>query len=223
MIKGQGPKGESQRDLQTVCQRLGFHINPARARCATDKGKVEAKVKLVKRKLLRKGVNIQSLEELQRASDEILTTEMMRLVCPATGKSVYESMIEERTSLRPCPSHFPEPFDVVVQRKVGIDCLVHFEGRSYSVPFQYVGNFVQVRGCVGEVQIYKNGKLIATHSRKTKKLLIIDQSHYEGKPTEKVTSPQMLGKVTKTLLGCFDVPVEKRAIRVYEKLCEVTK
>ncbi|MCD6133727.1 MAG: IS21 family transposase [Deltaproteobacteria bacterium] len=223
VIKGQGPKGKLNEIYKQYARDLGFHINPARARCATDKGKVEAKVKLVKRKLLRKGVNIQSLEELQRASDEILTTEMMRLVCPATGKSVYESMIEERTSLRPCPSHFPEPFDVVVQRKVGIDCLVHFEGRSYSVPFQYVGDFVQVRGCVGEVQIYKNGKLIATHSRKTKKLLIIDQSHYEGKPTEKVTSPQMLGKVTKTLLGCFDVPVEKRAIRVYEKLCEVTK
>jgi hypothetical protein len=39
-----------------------------------------------------------------------------------------------------------EPFDLVVRRPVGIDCLVSFEGRQYSVPFRFVGQEVEVRG-----------------------------------------------------------------------------
>ena len=141
----------------------------------------------------------------------------MRLTCPSTGKSVYETLIEERKSLRPLPSEMPEPFDIIVTRKVHNDCLVNFEGRSY----QYVGSFVQVRGCAGKVKIFKDQKLIATHPRHTERLLVIDQSHYEGKSTKDVASPEKLGRVTRALLECFDIPVEKRAVKVYEKLVEV--
>jgi len=73
-----------------------------------------------------------------------------------------------------------------------------------------------------KVQILKDGKLIAVDPRHTKKLLVIDQDHYEGKPTKRVAPPERLGKTVKTLLDCFDVPVEKRAIKVYERLLEVT-
>jgi len=221
VIKGQGPTGKLNEIYKNYARGLKFHINPARARTATDKGKVEAKVKLVKRKLSFRNMELESLEELQAFSNEVLVKEMKRLRCPATGTSVFDAMIKEREALRPCPLSLPEPFDVVVSRKVGIDCLISFEGHSYSCPFQYVGDYVHVRGCVGTVQIFKDGRLIATHPRGTKKLLLIDQSHYEGKSTERVASPQRLGKTVKTLLDCFDIPVEKRAIKVYEKLLEV--
>lgn len=115
-------------------------------------------MKLVKRHLSPRGREFRSLEELQEASDEILLKEMRRLRSPATGKSVYDSMIEEGKALRPLPSNLPEPFDVIVHRKVGIDCLIHFEGRSYSCPFPYVGDYVQVRGCVGKVQIFAGNR-----------------------------------------------------------------
>ena len=46
MIKGQGPKGKVNEIYKQYARDLGFHINSVRARCATDKGKVEAKVKL---------------------------------------------------------------------------------------------------------------------------------------------------------------------------------
>lgn len=108
-----------------------------------------------------------------------------------------------------------------MHRKVGIDCLIHFEGRSYSCPFPYVGDYVQVRGCVGKVQIFAGNRLIATHPRGTEKLLLIDPSHYEGKSIEGIASPEPLGRVTKVLLDCFDIPVEKRAIRACERASEV--
>jgi len=223
VIQGQGSTGKINEIYQNYARDIGFHINPARARTATDKGKVEAKVKLVKRKLSFLGIQVQNLEEFQAFSDEVMNKEMKRLKCPATGTSVYEAMIKEREALRPCPLSLPEPFDVVVSRKVGIDCLVNFEAHSYSCPFQYAGDYVQVRGCVGKVQIFADGKLIATHPRGTKELLVIDQAHYEGEPTKRVANPERLGKVTKTLLDCFDLPVEKRAIKAYERVCEVMR
>ena len=47
----------------------------------------------------------------------------------------------------------PEPFDIAVTRRVGADCTVAFEGRTYSVPFALVGQRVEVRGCARHVQI----------------------------------------------------------------------
>lgn len=223
VIRGQGSTGKLNEIYKNYARDMGFHINPCRARRATDKGKVEAKVKLVKRKLSARGREFRNLEEFQKFSDDLLVKEMKRLRSPVTGKSVYESMIEEVKALRPCPDNLPEAFDVIVSRKVGIDCLVQFEDHSYSVPFPYTGSYVQVRGCVGKVQIFFNSRLIATHPRGTKKLLLIDPSHYEGRSTEKVSAPEPLGKVGKALLDCWDIPVEKRAIRAYERLLRVIK
>ncbi|RLF43741.1 MAG: hypothetical protein DRN17_05765, partial [Thermoplasmata archaeon] len=95
-IRGGGQSGKLNQIYQNYARDLGFHINPARARSATDKGKVEAKVKLVKRKLAFQGIEVQNLEELQAFSDETLIREMKRLLCPATGKSVHETLMEEK-------------------------------------------------------------------------------------------------------------------------------
>lgn len=51
------------------------------------------------------------------------------------------------------PLHHPlvEPFDIVVRRPVGLDCLVSFEGRRYSVPFHFVRQEGEVRGLENRV------------------------------------------------------------------------
>ena len=74
-------------------------------------------------------------------------------ICPATGLSVAASWEAEKPFLRPLPALLPEPFDLVKTAPVHKDCTVHFEGRSYVVPFTYVGRTVEVRGCSGRVQI----------------------------------------------------------------------
>ena len=221
VVKGQGSGGTLNKIYQGYARDIGFHINPARVRTATDKGKVEAKVKLVRKRLTFQGIELRNIEELQAFSDEVLTKEMKRLISPATGKSIYETLSYEREALRPCPKKMPEPFDITVVRKVNPNCLIRFENHFYSCPFQYTGDYVEIRGYVGKVNIFKNGECIAVHPRRTERLLVIDQSHYEGKATDKLATPTPLGKVTSLLLDCFDIPVEKRAIRVYEKVAEV--
>jgi len=64
---------------------------------------------------------------------------------------------------------------------------------------------------------------MAVHPRGTKELLVIDQAHYEGEATERVTRPTPLGKITSLLLNCFDIPVERRAIQAYERVAEVIR
>jgi len=62
----------------------------------------------------------------------------------------------------------PEPFDVAVNRPVGRDCLVCFEGRSYTVPFGFAGQVVEVRGCAGTVQILAaEGRVLREYPRGT--------------------------------------------------------
>ena len=65
--------------------------------------------------------------------------------------------------LTPLPAAMPEPFDLVVYWLVGVDCMASFEGRRYSVPFQFIGQQVEVRGLAGRVQVFKDATIVAYH------------------------------------------------------------
>jgi hypothetical protein len=82
---------------------------------------------------------------------------------------------------------------VEVIRQVGDDCLIHFEGRQYSVPFLYQGRSVHVRGGAAAVSVWYDGKRLAEYARGTACRLLIDQAHYEGPGDERVMTPVPLG------------------------------
>ena len=81
-----------------------------------------------------------------------------------------------------------------VARRVSRDCLVSFEGRRYSVPFAWAGQWVDVRGTAREVVVRGGGQEIARHRRGTRALLLLDESHYEGPSTDRVIRPTPLGR-----------------------------
>ena len=95
---------------------------------------------------------------------------------------MWEAWQAERAHLAPLPL-LPEPFDIAVTRPVGRDCLVAFEGRAYSVPFRWVSQRVEVRGCGGTVQVMAAGGVVAVHARHTANRLVIDPRHFEGEST----------------------------------------
>lgn len=72
-------------------------------------------------------------------------------------------------------------FDVSVTRKVTEDCTVRFEGRTYSVPFRWMGRQVEVRGCVEVVQI-RGLEPIASHPGGTDRRNVLAGRPYEGCP-----------------------------------------
>ena len=96
----------------------------------------------------------------------------------------------EKPFLRPLPALLPEPFDLV-RTPVHKDCTVHFEGRSYVVPFIYSGRDVEVRGCSGCVQIIDplTATVLVSYPRHSRERILIDQARYEGPGTAEMPRP----------------------------------
>jgi hypothetical protein len=112
---------------------------------------------------------------------------------------------------------------VVVTREVSVDCLVAFEGRSYSVPFRFLGQRVEVRGCAGRVQVWAGGQIVAQHSRHTPARLLLDPAHFEGEATDAVLPPLPLGRMGRRVGEIAALPPQKRPIDWYAELAEVAR
>jgi transposase len=210
VAQGAGPWGELNQAYQAYARAVGFHVDACVPRCPGHKGKVENKVRFVRRRL-RLGGRFGGLAELQKQADEQLADSDSRRVCPATGQSVQQSFAAERRLLRPLPP-LPEPFDLTATRAVQRDGTVNFEGRVYSVPFVLPGLQVEVPGCASVVQVWHDGRVVAEHPRHTQERLLIDPGHYEGEGDERVAAPVPLGQRGRTLQEILEMPVEKRPL-----------
>ena len=136
IAKGAGAWGVDQRDLPPLCRADALshrRLPAAPSRKARERS--SASVRDQREALDPYGQAFDSLEDLQAWTDARLEERAMHLRCPATGTSVAEAWEQERRLLTPLPETLPEPFDIVVRRPVGVDCMVSFEGRQYSVPF----------------------------------------------------------------------------------------
>jgi len=221
VARGAGPWGEVNEAYRAYARAVGFHVDACLPRCPEHKGKVENKVGFVKRRLRLAGA-FTGLTELQSLTDRQLVSSDDRRVCPVTGLSVTVSWQAEQRRLRPLPL-LPEPFDLTVTRAVQRDCTVSFEGRTYSVPFVLCGRLVEVRGCVGVVQVWHEGRVWAEHPRQTQERLLLDPAHYDGPGDERVASPVPLGKMGRKLQEILEQPVEHRPLDLYAALAEVAR
>lgn len=206
MAQGAGAWGVIHPVYRSYSNVVGFHVDACQPGEAAAKGKVEAKVRLVRLRVEPTWSSHESLEELQYFSDERITSWSRKATCPATGLSVHDSWERELEKLAPLPL-MPEPFDVVVSRRVARDCTVKFEGRTYGVPFAYVGRQVEVRGCAGKVQVVAGNELLIEYPRGTDERILIDTSCYEGPSTDRVKAPPPLGKMGQRLQEILDTPV----------------
>ena len=219
---GAGPWGQINATYRRYATTLRFHVDACLPFSPSHKGKVERLVRTG-----RGGLDIaqrawDSLEQLQAFTDERIDQAIRHRRCPATGSSVFDSWQAERKHLAPVPV-LPEPFDAAVTRRVSSDCLVCFEGRQYSVPFAWVGQAVEVRGCCHTVQILAEAGVIAEHPRQTRTRLVLDPGHYEGPSTDRVIAPMPLGRMGKKLAELASIPVEHRPLDLYAELAEVAR
>jgi transposase len=198
MSEGAGSRGTVHPVYASYAGELGFAVLPSRPYRPTDKGKVERPIRDLDGLL--RGRRFVSLAPVQELTDEALERLDRRRVCPQSGRSVWETWQEERPMLRPLPRTLPEPFDVVVKRRVSRDCLVRFEGREYSVPYWLTGKHVEVRGAGREVVMLWQGREVKRHPRHTVARLVIDQADYEGESLDPaVMRPTPLGKDLKEM------------------------
>lgn len=223
IAKGAGAWGVINQTYRGFAAQFKFHIDACQPRHPQGKGKVERHVRDLRGMIDPYSEIFDSIEALQAATDTRLEERASELRCPATGNSIAETWEQERRLLTPLPETLPEPFDLVVRRPVGVDCMVNFEGRQYSVPFRFVGREVEVRGLAGRVQILKDNAVIAVHPRHTDQLILRDEAHYEGEDTDRVRAPMPLGRMGRRLVEIAAGNVQHRSLDIYARLAEVAR
>jgi transposase len=220
---GAGPWGVVNERYAAYARAMRFHVDATRPRAPQEKGKVERRVLAHRLGFDPRKREWRDLGELQEATDAAVERSAQRRICPATGLVVAESHALERAKLQALPTFLPEPFDLVAQRRVGIDATVHFENRVYSVPFYFADQVVEVRGCTRTVQVWIESEIVAEHPRHTRERIVIYPKHYEGASTERVQAPVPLGRMGRRLTEIWSMAPERRPIDLYAALAEVAR
>lgn len=221
---GAGPWGQINATYQAYAQLMGFHVDPHEPYAPHQKGKVERQVGWIKQ-LGFVGRRFEDLAQLQAYTDQTIIQQEATRLCPATGKTIAATWQQEQRLLRPLPALLPQPFDLIRTCQVHKDCTVRFEGRTYTVPFRYLQQRLEVRGCADVVQIVdpQLGQIVQEYPRQTDARILIDQTCYEGDATPTVARPTPLGKVSVALQQMMEHPPHVRAMDVYAQLAAVSR
>lgn len=149
-----------------LARHYGFAILPARPRRPRDKAKVETAVLVAQRWILavlrhRRFSSLTQVAEAVRPLVDKLNARPMRKL----GKSRRELFEQvERGALKPLPSR---PYELAHWKKarVNIDYHVELEGHCYSVPYQYVGQLVELRFTESCVEVLLGSRRLTSHVR----------------------------------------------------------
>jgi transposase len=221
---GSGPWGAVNKRYERYALSMRFHVDACRPRRPNEKGKVERVVRFLGDLGLFDKC-YQSLEHLQRYTDEKLCLSQDHRICPATGETINTAWSAEKTRLQPLPAELPEPFDLVKTVQVHKDRMIHFEARQYEVPTAYVGRKVEARGCHGMVQIIDpgSGAVIRSYPRNTKERILLDPRNDDGPASDAVIPPPPLGRMAERLNAIQAMPPEQRPIGLYAAVAEVAR
>ena len=173
------------RNLQEKFERFCSHYlyepqfcNPARG---NEKGRVENKILFIKRNFFTPLPRADSLEELnERLLSFAIATSRSKDHPDICGKKCYQVYEEERKSLIDLPAY---GFECCRMRAAAVSTYstIFFEYNFYSVPSDYVGRTVFVRGYADEIVITYDGIEIARHTRSySRKQQMLNPNHYLG-------------------------------------------
>lgn len=150
---------------QEMAEHYNCFLDTCRVRHPKDKGKVERDVQTV-RQAFGKLIALHPTMDLSQAN---------RLI-KQWSKNEYGQKEHGTTHLKPYPTfieteqpvlkHLPQEYFEIAQwkqAKVHPDQYIQFNKKGYSVPQQYVGKTVSVRGTHKIVQIYYQHRLIKQH------------------------------------------------------------
>ncbi len=144
----------------------GTAVIPTRVRKPQDKGKVEVGVQLVERWILAvlRNHTFFSLAELNTAIQELLeqlNNKKFRKL-PTTRRELFETL--DRPALKPLPAE-RYPFVDWKTARVNIDYHIEVNRHFYSVPYQLVGEQVDVRLGPQVVEVLYKHRRVASHVR----------------------------------------------------------
>lgn len=159
-------------------EHYGLAVVPARVRKPRDKAKAEVGVQIVERSILAR-LRDRSFFSLREANEAVweLLAELNAKPFQKLSGSRQSAFVElERALLQPLPG---EPYNVASWKKakVNIDYHVEVLGHYYSVPYQHARQEVEVRLGELSVEVFQQGKRIASHVR------VVDTPRNKGRHT----------------------------------------
>lgn len=153
-----------QKQYLEFSKYYGFLIVPCKVRRPEEKGKVESGIKYVKNNFF-KGRSFKSTEDLKEQLWNWQEGKCNQRI-HGTTKKVPEIQFRnfEKEKLGSLPERSWEFFRYE-RRRVGTTCHIVADGNYYSVPYKYVGEFVDIKIKNKLIQISFQNQIIATHLR----------------------------------------------------------
>jgi transposase len=153
-----------------LARHYGVAVVPARSRKPRDKAKVEQGVLLAERWILaalrnRTFFSLGELRDAVKPLVERLNNKPMQKL-KRSRRELFEEL--ERSTLRPLPAA-PYEFAEWAKPRVHIDYHVAFEEHCYSVPYQLVGEQVDLRATATTVELFRGSRRVASHVRSWEK------------------------------------------------------
>ena len=172
------------RSYEDLMSHLGAVAIPGRVRKPRDKAKVENSVQQVERRVLAplrdqllvglEDARTQVLEQLDKLNDRPFQK------MAGSRSSVFVEL--DRPALQPLPKTRWVPTEWK-RSKVHIDYHVEVDRHLFSVPYQYIGEVLDVKVTPQLVEIFRNGRPVASHrksqARYTTKKEHMPSSHRE--------------------------------------------
>ena len=161
-----GPKEkEPTQALLQLRAHYGFTHRFCNAFRGNEKGHVERSVEYIRRKSFAVKCKFESMEE----AEAWLQSTLKRLNAKkqqTTGKSADELFAEELDILYPAP--FKLACAEQMQLRVDKYSTISYRTNRYSVPDHLVGKFVEVKITSGQIRVYEQGEMVASHGRSYK-------------------------------------------------------
>lgn len=154
------------RSYQELAEYYGTAIVPARVRKPQDKGLAEASVRFAETWIIAalRDRKFFSLQEVNEAVAEKLDELNGRKFRQRTGTRRSAYLEEEQPYMMPLPA---TPFEAAVWSiaKVPNDYLISDGRNKYSVPYNLIGEKVDIRVTKNLVEVYYHGSRVASHRR----------------------------------------------------------
>jgi len=193
-----------------MAAHYGISILPARSRRPRDKAKVEVGVQVVERWILAR-LRHQTFFSLAELNDAIavlrerLNARAFRKL-PGSRRQLFESL--DRPAMKALTAE-RYVFAEWKRARVHIDYHIEVAGHYYSVPYQWVGQPLDVRVTATTVEAFQRGSRIAAHARSplkgrhttvTEHMPVAHREYAEWTPARLVAWAAQTGTATATLI-----------------------
>jgi len=163
VAEGSGPNAKISEKIRQFGVYFGTTFVPHVIGHADRKAHVERLFSYVERNFL-SGRIFSSIDDLNKQAKLWCDHESNTKSKRSLGMSPNQAIISERPFLTPLPAYIP-PIYESQYRVVDIYGNIHLDTNRYSVPYQYIGQKVEVQKHINSVIIYANRKKIGEHQR----------------------------------------------------------